>query len=310
MAKILIVDNDIKVSKQVMQLLSAEGHKCYCETFGSGAFDKIKRAKYDLIILDVMLPDLSGFEVCRQLRRDNELFKIPILIFSEMSSEEEIEHILAQGADDFISKSTGLPVLTQRVEALLNARLGKSDIDGLTSLANGDTIKREVQRMLSLKSPFALAYIELLDLREFAKVADASARAKAIRHLARLIARSCDQLKGDAHAVGHMGGGHFVSLLPNEDAHRLCRYIRAMWMKHIPELCSMVGYDKFVIDVSQENGQSRLLDLQICITFFEGNTIMSCRQMFEVLSRIRNKVINNNVGGIYLDERHGNHKDK
>lgn len=302
MAHILVVDSDAPFGERTRQSLKAEGHRCKCVTTGKEALDCINKGGLDLIILDVMLPDISGFEICRAVRRDSNLFDLPILILSAMSGEEEIDHILSQGADDFLSKTSEWPSLQQRAEALLHARSATGDADDLTSLATGDMTKREVQRRLSNRESFALAYVELMGLRTFSKNAGNEARARVIRRMAKLLSNSGAQIKGGDFFVGHMGGGHFVCLIPDAYAQRYCQYVRAMWLNYLPKFFEGVDHKGVRPgETGWEEGQS--LDMHACVTFYDGKKVLGSRQLFDILTRLRNKAMRGHLGGVFVDGR-------
>ena len=116
MARILVVEDERFTVEPVAVYLRASGHACTVEGSGAHALEQLKRAAYDLVVLDVMLPGVSGFEVCRRIRRDAALFRMPVLIVSAMRNEEEVLHGLGQGADDYIVKPVDVPSFRRRVD--------------------------------------------------------------------------------------------------------------------------------------------------------------------------------------------------
>ena len=134
MAKILIVDDDPTTSQVVSEHLARNGHSCSVQKSGKKVVETLQSDRHDLVVLDVMLPYVSGFEICRRVRRDPDLYTTPILIMSAMSNEEEIVHGLSQGADDYVSKPFDIPNFLQRIESLLRTSSTGAVMDELTSL--------------------------------------------------------------------------------------------------------------------------------------------------------------------------------
>ncbi len=131
MARILIVEDDSRTAEFVGSHLRATGHDCLVAQTGIEALNIARNNGVDLLVLDVMLPGgASGFEVCRRVRSDPNLYTMPILLLSAMSGDEEILHGLAQGptimyrsrstSTTFSSESTsssatiGTPIISTR----------------------------------------------------------------------------------------------------------------------------------------------------------------------------------------------------
>ena len=104
MSRILIVDDDVDLAELIRTKLTAEGHQGYVINTGEGAFEYAKKVKPEICILDIMLPGVTGYQICRKLRRDPELYKMAILILTALGEEPEILHGLEQGADDYLVK--------------------------------------------------------------------------------------------------------------------------------------------------------------------------------------------------------------
>jgi DNA-binding response OmpR family regulator len=115
--RILVVDDDPKVVKFVKEYLEARGY--YIHTAGNGwdALNIVKTESPDLVILDVMLPGIDGFEVCRQVK---EFSTIPIIMISARDSIEDKRHGLSLGACDYITKPFDVAELMVRIGTVLN----------------------------------------------------------------------------------------------------------------------------------------------------------------------------------------------
>ncbi len=119
MSKILLVDDDVDLAELIKTKLSAEGHDVHSINTGDGAFEKAKEVRPDLAILDIMLPGVTGYQICRRLRKDPELYRLGILILTALGEEPEVMHGLEQGADDFLAKPFKLDHLTEKIGALM-----------------------------------------------------------------------------------------------------------------------------------------------------------------------------------------------
>src|ERR1700737_3992479 len=115
--KILIVDDEAMIRKAVHLALEKEGYEVVEAETGGEALRRIELSKPDLILLDIMLPDVSGFDVCRDIRRAGS--RVPILILSAKSEEIDVVVGLEIGADDYIVKPFRPRELLARIAAHL-----------------------------------------------------------------------------------------------------------------------------------------------------------------------------------------------
>ncbi|MBO9360927.1 MAG: response regulator [Thermoflexus sp.] len=116
---ILVVDDDLQTVKLISLLLQRKGYRTLPATSGVQALAKAQTEQPDLIILDVMMPDLDGLEVCRRLRANPRLSAIPILMFTAKAAVGDKIAGLQAGADDYLTKPVHPAELISRVEALL-----------------------------------------------------------------------------------------------------------------------------------------------------------------------------------------------
>jgi len=117
--KILVVDDDAELVELISFNLKQAGHSVGTASNGVDAIKKARSLEPDLIVLDVMMPELDGFAVCEILRRDSVTATVPILMLTALSSELGRLAGLGSGASEFITKPFSPRVLVQRIEELL-----------------------------------------------------------------------------------------------------------------------------------------------------------------------------------------------
>ena len=135
---ILVVDDEPKILEVVAALLESKGFRVFLADNGQTALDLFSRQNITLVILDLMMPGLSGEEVCAQIRKKS---RVPVIMLTAKAEEENVVQGLGLGADDYITKPFGLQELYARVEAVLR-RTG-DDLVPLTvrnSWHNGDLV--------------------------------------------------------------------------------------------------------------------------------------------------------------------------
>jgi adenylate cyclase len=121
-AKILVVDDIPQNVKLLADLLGVKGYAVATASSGEEALAKVAAEKPDLILLDVMMPGMSGYDVCRQLRADPETALLPIVLCTSLDPRAERINGIAAGADDFLGKPINQPELFARVASLLRIK--------------------------------------------------------------------------------------------------------------------------------------------------------------------------------------------
>jgi len=120
--KILVVDDEKDILDLVEYNLKQEGYKVTCVLTGEEALDSIREKKPDLILLDLMLPGVDGFEVCRQLKRDEQTRDIPVVMLTAKGEDIDVVTGLELGADDYIVKPFSPRILIARIRAVLRKK--------------------------------------------------------------------------------------------------------------------------------------------------------------------------------------------
>ena len=144
---VLVVDDEIKITDVIKSFFEASGFRVYCVYSGKAAINKFHNVNPDLIILDLMLPDISGEEICLQIRQES---KVPIIMLSAKSQESDTLTGLDLGADDYIKKPFSVKELLSRARAVLRRYDENSEIIAdLLTFNNGyiiiDNSSREVK---------------------------------------------------------------------------------------------------------------------------------------------------------------------
>tara|TARA_B100000945_G_C20407451_1_gene610786 strand:- start:683 stop:1369 length:687 start_codon:yes stop_codon:yes gene_type:complete len=161
--KILIVEDEKDIRNLIIYALEGKGYQTISTDDGEKAIKMLKENKPDLVILDWMLPSVSGLEICRSIRRDINTKNIPIIMLTAKITEEDKVLGLDSGADDYITKPFSTAELSSRVKAILrriernnNKKLKYADIEmDLVShkiIRNGRKIKLGPKEFKLLKN--------------------------------------------------------------------------------------------------------------------------------------------------------------
>lgn len=119
--EILLVDDERELSAIISKMLEGCGYSVTCTDCASGAFNLLAAKRFDLLILDINLPDADGFEICKNLR---EVSEVPVIFASARTAEDDKVNALEIGGDDYMEKPFSLKELLARVNALIRRTYG------------------------------------------------------------------------------------------------------------------------------------------------------------------------------------------
>jgi DNA-binding response OmpR family regulator len=158
--RILLVDDEHAVQKLLAFPLRKDGYDVVGATTGSEALDRFRDGEFDLVVLDVMLPQVDGFEVCRQLRARS---SVPIIMLTAKAEEFDKVLGLELGADDYITKPFSMREFRSRVKAVLRRAEMRPDVDGAIEgplEINGLTIDFAKRAVSVRGEPVQTTYVE------------------------------------------------------------------------------------------------------------------------------------------------------
>ncbi len=152
--RILIVEDEEAIRAGLMDVLVFHGYQVDCAANGNDGLEKAQRGGFDLILLDVMLPGMDGFEICNRIRsRDPDQ---PIIMLTARSNDEDIIHGLTLGADDYVAKPFSVAQLVLRVQAVLRRSRVAVELDN--ELCLGDDIAIDSRNLTGRRGEQALSF--------------------------------------------------------------------------------------------------------------------------------------------------------
>lgn len=222
---LILIADDTPINVQVLAEALRADYRIKVANSGSGVFEIIaKQGLPDLILLDIMMPEMDGYEVCRRLKADLLTMNVPVIFVTALADAVDEEHGLRLGAVDYITKPFQLPIIMARVHNHINLKL-KSDLlesmamlDALTGIPNrrrfDDVLATEMKRAVRNRKPLGLIMIDVDFFKRYNDHYGHGAGDKCLRKVALTLAEAVDR-PGDF--VARYGGEEFVALLPETD---------------------------------------------------------------------------------------------
>ncbi|MDP6546898.1 MAG: diguanylate cyclase [Phycisphaerae bacterium] len=222
--KVLIVDDSREAVALVKARLAKDGLDVISADCGTAGLEAVRRELPDLILLDVSMPDISGFDVCRMLKADPELCMIPVVFLSASNTAEDKVRGLNIGAVDYVTKPFDAFELQARVNAGLRTKYMQdllteyANIDPLTGLPNQRAmmarLNEEWARVERHGRPLSLVMVEIDHFDRINAAHGRSASDRALQVTSETIASQCRQVD----LLARCGDARFAIILPDETA--------------------------------------------------------------------------------------------
>ena len=159
--KILLVDDEEDIAELIKYNLEREGYNLICVYTGEACLQKVKEAMPDLVLLDLMLPQMDGLSVCRNLKGDLKTEHIPVVMLTAKGEESDIVAGLELGAEDYISKPFSTKVLVARIRAVFRRMQDRKSEDNSGIIKRRDLVINPGRREVLLKgNQIVLTYTE------------------------------------------------------------------------------------------------------------------------------------------------------
>jgi two-component system, cell cycle response regulator len=227
---ILVVDDNPDNLEIISTRLRFRGYDVEVAERGEEALAKVHEANPDLILLDIMMPDMDGYEVARRIRAEEDLAYIPIIVVTARDSTEDKVTGLDAGADDYLTKPINFPELEARVRSMLrikrlqdqleekNRELEQLSIrDGLTGLFNHrhlhELLADEYERSRRTGEPVSVVMFDLDRFKEVNDTHGHQAGDRVLTELADIMRESAREID----KLGRYGGEEFMAILPDSD---------------------------------------------------------------------------------------------
>ncbi len=232
MNKLLVVEDEEFTSDLLRRYFEIVGYEVVRALNGKDAVDLAAALQPDVIILDIMLPDMDGYEICRKLRLDERTNRIPILFLTQKHERRDRLDGLSLGADDYITKPFDIEELRLRVHNILT-RLGATPlVDARTSLPNMEQIKLRLP--LLLEDPQTIFMdVQIVGLDDFGTRYGPVARNQVVRSVAKLIGDVLHEIDPKGSFIGHPRDDHFLIGFNRQHAARMAEELTGRFGRQV-----------------------------------------------------------------------------
>jgi diguanylate cyclase (GGDEF)-like protein len=253
--RLLVVDDDPDIARFIEVNLRTHGFEVHLASDGVEALEKAQEIRPDLVLVDVMMPRMDGFQVVDHLRSDPRTANTSIIMLTAKALTADKVLGITAGADDYIIKPFDPVELVARVKGTLRRAREMRAISPLTGLPGNARIHDELLNRITAGEPFALLYADLDNFKAYNDHYGFLRGDDALRAVARCIQDTALSIGGSKAFIGHLGGDDFVLITPIEIAEDLCKAMLEECHNIVPGLYESEDVKRGYIELENRQGK-------------------------------------------------------
>lgn len=288
--RVLIADDDMAIRQLLEDLLEEDGYQVTSTSNGHDLVQQAQQQIPDLILVDLMMPQMDGYEAIRQLRNDTRTAHIPMLILTAQHHRHNVVVGFQSGADDYITKPFDAAILLARIQSQLRRASQRPVHNPLTGLPGNSLLREEIRYRLEQKRPFALLYIDLDNFKVFNDTYGFARGDEALLLIAHLIQHAIAFHNVRDVFVGHIGGDDFTILTTPNVVDSLCQMLVASFDQAIGQLYHPDDLQRGFLSGLDRHGMLRrfgLLTLSIGVVTTERCDIESDTELAQMAAEMK-----------------------
>lgn len=283
--RILIVEDDFDISNMLRIFFTGQGYNVEVAARGSEALDKCLKKQPDLIVLDIMLPDMDGFAVCRQLRTTTRTKYIPIIFLTQRDGREAIIAGLELGADDYITKPFDIEELKLRVRQSINTHKRQNMTDPITGLPSSRLIEDELRTLMSTEG-WSYMHMGIDYFSEFKDAYGFVTSDEVLRFTAMLLNEVVDAKGTVNDFIGHPSNDTFILISHTENVQPLVESLKQRFNEEVQAHYNFIDREQGGIE--QPNGTiAPMMKLSMGMVSDSAQQFADIREITELAAELR-----------------------
>lgn len=299
--RILVADDDLVLCTLLQEVLQDAGYAVQVVHDGDQLIRSAQEQAPDLVLVDLMMPLMDGFEAIRQLRNDTRTSHLPMIILTALSESNEVVTGFDSGADDYIVKPYNIDILLARIRGHLRRAAKLPVRNPLTGLPGNGLLQAELRHLLSQEQALFLLYVDLDNFKVFN---DAYGFARGDRAI-HMLAHTLTDIVPRGEFVGHIGGDDFAVIYTGSDVEALCQRIIAAFDARVPELYDVADRQRGYFEGIDRHGVARrfgLLSLSIAVVGTEWREFQDVDAIGRVAAELKLRA-KQTAGSCYIFDR-------
>jgi DNA-binding response OmpR family regulator len=288
-SRMLIVEDDFDISNMLRIYFQSHGYEVAVAQRGEDALEMCRKQLPHIIVLDIMLPDMDGYDVCRELRNNLRTSHVPIIFLTQKDERSDKIHGLELGADDYITKPFDLEELKLRVKSAISRATVQSLTNPTTGLPGGRLIEDQL-RQLMRRDEWGILYVGLREFEAFSEVYGFVAGEEVLRFMAMILGRTVDDVGTPNDFIGHIGGDDFIVITTKELVKSTLKELEKNFEEgvgtHYDWQTRQQGY-LLVRDEAGNETKAGLMTLSVGVTTVDDGPFADIREITEMAASAR-----------------------
>jgi len=223
--RILVVEDDIDISKMLRIYFDSQGYEVLVANRGNDALETCRRKLPNVVVLDIQLPDIDGYEVCRSLRNNTRTSYVPIIFLTQKDERSDKIAGLELGADDYITKPFDIEELKLRVEGSIRRSRQTALTHPVTNLPAGKLIEEQLKLVKDSSDPWMLLYFGIRNVNAFKEAVGPIHVNEVLIFLADIMREALEAHGTMNDFVGQASDNDFIIISTPEVAPKICKKV-------------------------------------------------------------------------------------
>jgi DNA-binding response OmpR family regulator len=291
-SKILIVEDDADTSDMLREYFNLRGYEVLTAAWGGDALELCRRLPPDVIVLDIRLPDINGYDIYKELRNNLQTSRTPIIFLTQQKEREDVITGLQLGAVDYVTKPFDLEELGLRVHNALQQTRYQSLVSPITGLPAGGLLEEQLKPLLE-RERWAVLYIGINDLALFSEAYGFTTVDDALRDIALVLDTVVKEVGTISDFAGHLGEGDFIVITAPDRVQRI--------KEEIVTRLGRDGSDSYCFghrrldlvkpnDTEEVNRQTPLISISVGVVTNERAVFTESRRISKAAAHIKSTV--------------------
>lgn len=302
---ILVVEDNPQIGHMLQATLEAEGFVAVLAPTGEEGIAFALREVPQLLLLDLMLPGMDGFQVVERIRANVKTSHIPVVILSARNDMEDKVRAFACNVDDYLTKPFSSDELLARIRTQLR-HVKEALLSPLTRLPSGLLVERAIEQQLQTKTPWSILYIDLDHFKAYNDVYGFLRGNELIRLLARVATEAVRDEGNVTDFVGHIGGDDFVIITTPDRVDPVCRRIIACWDAESREQYNEEDRQRGAFIAKDRQGHQQtfpLVSVSVGVVTNMHRPLTSLEEVSHIAAEVKHKAKALHGSSYYVDHR-------
>jgi len=285
--RILVVEDDFDISSMLRIFFTGQGYQVEVAARGNDALEQCRRKLPDLIVLDIMLPDMNGYDVCTELRTTTRTSHIPIIFLTQKDERSDRIAGLERGADDYITKPFDIEELKLRVRNAIRYHQSKNQTNPVTGLPSGRLIEDQLRQLMRSEG-WGFIQIGIDSYNEFTDAYGFVAGDEVLRFATMVLNEVIDEQGTLDDFIGHTGSESFVVVTKSGDLASLVNEIRARFDEGVKSHYNFMDREQGHISLP-DGSPASLMRLSIGVVSDKTQRFTDIREITETAADMRRR---------------------